>query len=286
MPESKRKYSTTPALTALTARDQLLVLRSPLDEPDPAKRNARISQANFLAGLPEGDGTGTSYTDAQAANAATAAGVGDVKPWAAGPQRLGQLSYSAGRTYRAKVAIINSQTPPENNPANYELVGPQDLTKYLNLENGNTPANPLQGLFVIAPEVRTRYQSFGDAEYWMYNDGEQFIIYRADGIQQAGLYLSAAGLKLYGAPGFQITINNEPLQVGDGSIKYDPLDSEDFLVSVVGGTYPTSGDYSGEMQEAAPAGSIPGMSFKRGPYKYEYGRGHSGLLTWLRIPCM
>lgn len=54
--------------------------------------------------------------------------------------------------------------------------------------------------------------------------------------------------------------------------------------AVVAGTFPTSGNTSGELQGAQPAGSVRGMKFKKGPWKYEYMPGDAGTDVWVRTP--
>lgn len=105
-----------------------------VDDNHPGDEYQQLIADTILAEAPAGD----AYTDDQAIAAATAAGVGDVDAWVAGPQREGQLSYSAGRVWRARQSMVNSQSAPEGNPANYDLVGSYDDTQLNATVTGHT----------------------------------------------------------------------------------------------------------------------------------------------------
>ncbi|GAB3303726.1 hypothetical protein [Hymenobacter tenuis] len=68
--------------------------------------------------LEKNSNTGGIYWHEQSPTLRTA-----VEPWVQGHQRAGQLSWSAGKLWRAKTALVNSLVEPENDPANYEVAG-------------------------------------------------------------------------------------------------------------------------------------------------------------------
>lgn len=113
-----RKLSQDPIFKNLLPRDRFVLLRSPLDELDPAQRN------------------GTASLDAVAAALATRFAVGGAPQWVLGNDyKEGAFTYDKGLTYRAKQDVASSQLAPGGDPDNFEVVGPVPRYAIVTLPN-------------------------------------------------------------------------------------------------------------------------------------------------------
>lgn len=187
----------------------------------------------------------------------------------------------AGRSnpdfFRAKYDLLTSAFPPDFKIPAPSLATPEgnaywDIISSAEAGTGTdfvpltgTPADrPITGSLRLFSEAIAQGLEIGPSE----EEGFVFTLYDENGDVLNTLSFDRNGINTGTDNGYMV--------------KYGVTSS--IISAVVAGSYPTSGSTSGEFQGTPPDGSVRGMKFKKGPWKYEFMPGDAGIDVWVRTP--